>query len=77
MQQNIRSNGKTSLTLSRKQLLTIYKTFLRSHVDYADIIYDKPFNDAFKEKPEKVQCSYYYWTNKRHFLGTLAQRTGS
>ena len=26
-------------------------------IDYADIIYDKPFNDAFKEKLEKVQ--YY------------------
>ena len=46
-----------SLTLSRKQLLTIYKTFARSHLNYADIIYDKPFNDAFKEKLEKVQ--YY------------------
>ena len=68
---------RPSLTLSRKQLLTIYKTFLRSHVDYADITYDKPFNDAFKEKPEKVQYSYYYWTNKRHFLGTFAQRTWS
>ena len=26
-------------------------------IDYADIIYDKPFNDAFKEKLEKVQYS--------------------
>ena len=48
---------RLSLTLSRKQLLTIYKTFVRSHLDYADIIYDKPFNDAFKEKLEKVQYS--------------------
>ena len=29
---------RLSLTLSRKQLLTIYKTFVRSHLDYADII---------------------------------------
>ena len=48
---------RLSLTLSRKQLLTIYKTFVRSHLDYADIIYDKPFNDAFKDKLEKVQYS--------------------
>ena len=48
---------RLSLTLSRKQLLTIYKTFVRSHLDYGDIIYDKPFNDAFKEKLEKVQYS--------------------
>ena len=46
-----------SLILSRKQLLTIYKTFVRSHLDYADIICDKPFNDFFKEKLEKVQYS--------------------
>ena len=37
------------LIVSRKQLL-IYKTFARSHLDYVDIIYDKPFNDPFKEK---------------------------
>ena len=48
---------RLSLILSRNQLLTIYKTFVRSHLDYADIIYDKPFNDAFKEKLEKVQYS--------------------
>ena len=48
---------RLSLTLSRKQLLTIYKTFVRSHLDYADIIYDKPFNDAFKDKLEKIQYS--------------------
>ena len=46
---------RLSLMLSRNQLLTIYKTFVRSHLDYADIIYDKPFNDSFKEKLEKVQ----------------------
>ena len=56
MQQNIRNNEILSLTLSRKQLLTIYKTFGRSHLDYADIIYDKALNDAFKGKQlEKVQ----------------------
>ena len=48
---------RVSLTLSRKQLLTIYKIFVTSHLEYADIIYDKPFNDAFKEKLEKVQYS--------------------
>ena len=37
-----------SLTLSKKQLLTIYKMSARSHPDYADMIYDKPFNYPFK-----------------------------
>ena len=45
---------RLSLTLSRKQLLTICKTFVRSHLDYAGIVYDKPFNDTFKEKLEKL-----------------------
>ena len=45
------------LILSSNQLLKIYKTFVRSHLDYADVIYDKSFNDYFKEKLEKVQYS--------------------
>ena len=36
---------------------TINKAFVRSHLHYADIIYDKPFNDAFQEKLETVQYS--------------------
>ena len=38
-------------------MLTIYKTFVRFHLDYADVICDKSFNDYFKEKLEKVQYS--------------------
>ena len=32
------------LILSRKSLLTIYKSFFRPNLDYADIINDKPLN---------------------------------
>ena len=39
--------------LSWKQPLTIYKTFVRSHLDYADITFDKPFNDSSKNKKTK------------------------
>ena len=46
---------KFSSTLSRKTLLTIYKSFIRPNLDYADIIYDKPSNEAFKNKLEMVQ----------------------
>ena len=35
---------KFSLTLSRKSLLAIYKSFVRPNLGYADIIYDKPLN---------------------------------
>ena len=48
---------KLSLFLSRKTLLTIYKSFVRPNIDYADIIYDKPFNESFKTKTEMIQ----YW----------------
>ena len=44
-----------SLILSRKSLLTIYKSFVKTNLDYADIIYDKPFNKSFKTKIEMVQ----------------------
>ena len=33
-------------------LLTIYKTFIRSRLDYADIIYDQAYNSAFHDKLE-------------------------
>ena len=46
---------RLSLILSRKSLLTVYKSFVRPNLNYADIIYDKPFNESFKRKNEMVQ----------------------
>ena len=46
---------KFSLFLSRKILLTFYKSFVRPNLDYADIIHDKPFNKSFKTKIKMVQ----------------------
>ena len=46
---------KLSLTLSKNSFLTIYKTFLRPILDYANIIYDKPLTESFKDKLEMVQ----------------------
>ena len=46
---------KLSLFLSRKTLLTIYKSLVKPDSDYADIIYDKPFNKPFKTKIEMIQ----------------------
>ena len=31
-------------------LLTIYKSFVRPHLDYGDIIYDQPNNESFCQK---------------------------
>ena len=41
--------------LPRSSLLTIYKTFIRSRLDYADIIYDRAYNSAFHDKLESNQ----------------------
>ena len=41
--------------LPRSSPLTIYKTFIRSRLDYADIIYDQAYNSAFHDKLESIQ----------------------
>ena len=38
-----------------KSLLTIYKSFVQPQLDYGDIIYDNPENEALINKLEKVQ----------------------
>ena len=42
--------------LPRHSLLTIYKAFVRPHVDYSDVIYDKMFNQSWQKK---VSLSQY------------------
>ena len=42
-------------TLPKDALLTIYKSFVRPHLDYGDIIYDQPQNESFCNKLESVQ----------------------
>ena len=46
---------KLAQFLFRKSLLTIYKSFIRSNLDYGDISYDKPLNKFFKKKIESVR----------------------
>ena len=41
--------------LPRSSLLTIYKTFIRSRLHYADIIYDQAYNSAFHDKVDSIQ----------------------
>ena len=38
---------KLSNTLPRISLLAIYKSFIRPHLDYRDIIYDQANNESF------------------------------
>ena len=39
----------------RQALSTIYKAFVRPHLDYWDIIYDQPNNEGFCQKLESYQ----------------------
>ena len=48
---------KLSPSVCRQSLLTIYKSFVRAILDYADIIYDKPHKGSYIEKIEQVQCN--------------------
>ena len=42
-------------TLPRFPLPTIYKSFIRPHLDYKDIIYDQAYNVSFHQKLESIQ----------------------
>ena len=45
--------------LPRSALLTIYKSFIRPHLDYGDIIYEKAYNALFHQKLELLQYNAY------------------
>ena len=46
---------KLQSILPRTSLLTIYKSFIRPHLDYGNIVYDQPSNDVFSDKLESLQ----------------------
>ena len=46
---------KLQNVLPLSALLTIYKSFIRPHLDYGDVIYDKAFNEFFHAKLESFQ----------------------
>ena len=46
--------------LPRKSLLTIYKSFIRPHLDYGDIIYDQTYNASFHQRLEPLQYNVIY-----------------
>ena len=51
----IRIIRKLQNVLPLSALLTIHKSFIRSHLDYRDIIYDKAFNESFHTKLKSLQ----------------------
>ena len=45
---------KLQKILPRPPLIAIYKSFIRSHLDYGDIIYDQAYNVSFHQKIESI-----------------------
>ena len=43
------------LSLPRSSLLTIYKSSVRPHLQYSDVIYDQRNNSGLSDKTESVQ----------------------
>ena len=46
---------KLNVTLLPSSLLTIYRPFIRPHLDYGNVIYDQPNNNRLSEKIESIQ----------------------
>ena len=61
------------ILLPRATLITIYKAFVKPHIDYSDVLYDQAFNNTFHEKLEFIQynaCLALTETNR----GTLKEK---
>ena len=46
--------NKLSNVLPRKSLITMCKSFVRTHLDYGDLIYDQPNNESFCQQTESI-----------------------
>ena len=64
---------KLQPVLPRTSLLTIYKSFIITHLDYGDVAYDQPSIDAFSNKLKTIQtkCSF---SNTRAIKGTSGEK---
>ena len=62
---------KIQSVLPRSSLLTISEAFIRSHFNYADIVYDLRYKSPFHEKLESIQYNAglaVTWCFKRIFF---------
>ena len=46
---------KLQNVFSRGSLLTIFKSFVRPHLDYGDVTFDQGYNNTFHQKMESIQ----------------------
>ena len=45
--QNLRCTPEITKSTTKNSLITIYKVFVRPHLDYGDILYDQAYNIFF------------------------------
>ena len=48
---------KPQAFLQCQSLVTVYKAFIRPHLDRRNTIYDKTYNDSLRHKLESIQCN--------------------
>ena len=46
---------KLSKRLPQSSFTTICKSFLRPHLDYGDVMFDKAYNNSFQQRLESLQ----------------------
>ena len=46
---------KFQQVLPRPSLITIYKAFIRPHLDYGDVIFSQAFDNSFHQRLESIQ----------------------
>ena len=46
---------KFQQSLPRQSLITMYKSFIRPHLDYGDFVYDQAFDKSFHKNLESIQ----------------------
>ena len=46
---------KLNNCLPRSSLITIYKSFVKPHLDYGDVIFDKAYSNSFQQRLESLQ----------------------
>ena len=65
---------KMNLSLPHSSLLTIYKSYVTSHLDYGYVMYDQPSNSSLSDKIESVHfalvitCSLKGTSNKKLYM---------
>ena len=49
------SNKQAQGVIFSRKLKLLYWSFIRPHLDYGDIIYDKAYNNSFHQNLEKIE----------------------